>query len=52
MTHIEPFLKNDKNVLVVAHGNSLRALPMYIENINEDKIAEIEIATCVPIFFI
>ncbi len=39
---ILPLLKEGKNILVVAHGNSLRALMKYIENISDDGIADIE----------
>jgi 2,3-bisphosphoglycerate-dependent phosphoglycerate mutase len=35
-------------VLVVAHGNSIRALRMVLENIGEDEIADIEIPTGIP----
>ncbi|HVT01082.1 MAG TPA: 2,3-bisphosphoglycerate-dependent phosphoglycerate mutase [Patescibacteria group bacterium] len=42
---IEPKLKEGKNVLIAAHGNSLRALVKYLENIPDDKIAELEIGT-------
>ena len=48
---IEPDLKAGKNILVVAHGNSLRALMMYIENISEDEIVKLEIPTGVPIVY-
>lgn len=43
--HILPQLKSGKNILVAASGNSLRALVKYLENIPEDKIAELEITT-------
>ena len=43
--HILPDLKAGKNVLVVAHGNSLRALIKHIENIHEDDIAQVELET-------
>ena len=36
------------NVLVTAHGNSLRALVMYLEGISEADIAELNIPTGVP----
>ena len=36
-------LKDGKNVLVVAHGNSLRALAKYLENIPDDEISKLEI---------
>lgn len=44
-TQILPYLKNGKNVLVVAHGNSLRALVKYLENIPDNDISNLEIAT-------
>ena len=43
--NIKPLLLEGKNLLVVAHGNSLRALVKHLENIPEDKIAELEIGT-------
>jgi len=43
-----PLLADGKNVLVVAHGNSLRALAMHLENITQDAIAEMNIPTGVP----
>ncbi len=45
---IEPELKLQKNILIVAHGNSLRALAMYLENISEQEIPRLNIPTCVP----
>ena len=45
---IEPQLRADKNILIVAHGNSLRALMMYLDDISETAIAEVNIATCIP----
>jgi 2,3-bisphosphoglycerate-dependent phosphoglycerate mutase len=38
-----PRLLENKNVLVVAHGNSLRALVKYIENISNENIANVEV---------
>jgi 2,3-bisphosphoglycerate-dependent phosphoglycerate mutase len=48
---IEPDLKAGKNILVVAHGNSLRALIMSIENISEKDILKLEIPTGAPIVY-
>ena len=48
---IKPFLKKKKNVLICAHGNSLRALVMHIEKISPKEIVRIEIATGEPIFY-
>jgi 2,3-bisphosphoglycerate-dependent phosphoglycerate mutase len=45
---IEPLLKKGENVLVVAHGNSLRALMMHLENISAEAIAEVNIPTGIP----
>jgi 2,3-bisphosphoglycerate-dependent phosphoglycerate mutase len=41
-------LKKGKNVLIVAHGNSLRALMMHLENISPQDIVEINIPTGMP----
>ncbi|MEX8546017.1 MAG: 2,3-diphosphoglycerate-dependent phosphoglycerate mutase [Mucilaginibacter sp.] len=46
--HIEPLLQQGKNVLIVAHGNSLRALMMHLENISPAAIVHIELLTGVP----
>lgn len=40
---ILPKLKEGKNVLVTAHGNSLRALTKYLENIDDENISKLEI---------
>ena len=45
LAEIEPKLKAGKTILIVAHGNSLRALVMYLEAISEKYIADFEIAT-------
>ena len=41
----------DKNVLISAHGNSLRALDKYLDSISEKDIVKLEIATGEPIFY-
>lgn len=45
---IAPHLVNGENVLISAHGNSLRALMMYLENITSESISHINIPTGVP----
>lgn len=45
---VVPQLRADMNVLVTAHGNSLRALVMYLESISQADIAELNIPTGVP----
>lgn len=44
-TEILPKLEKGENVLVVAHGNSLRALVKYLENITDADIEHLDIAT-------
>ncbi|KRN12447.1 phosphoglyceromutase [Fructilactobacillus fructivorans] len=49
--HIAPKLLDNKNVIVAAHGNSLRALTKYIEGISDEDIMNVEIATGQPIVY-
>ena len=49
--NILPHLTDGKNILVSAHGNSLRALVKLIENISENDIVKLEIATGQPIIY-
>lgn len=44
-TQILPDIESGKNVLVVAHGNSLRALVKYLENISDKDVENLEIST-------
>lgn len=45
---IEPELKKGKNILISAHGNSLRALIMFLEKLTPKEILETEIPTGTP----
>lgn len=45
---IVPLIKAGKHVLIVAHGNSLRALMKHLDNISEEDIAHIELPTGSP----
>ncbi len=47
--HIAPDLRAGKNVLIAAHGNSLRALVKMLDNISEDEITQFNIPTGIPI---
>lgn len=51
-SHIHPLLIRGQNVLIVAHGNSLRALIMYLEQLSPVEILKREIATGEPITYI
>jgi 2,3-bisphosphoglycerate-dependent phosphoglycerate mutase len=45
---IVPLLKAGKNIIIAAHGNSLRALIMYLEKLTPEQILKVEIPTGVP----
>jgi len=45
---IEPELRKGKNILISAHGNSLRALIMYLEKLSPEQILQTEIPTGSP----
>ena len=44
-------VKEDKNILVSAHGNSLRSIVMFIENLSKEEVLKLEIQTGSPIVF-
>ena len=48
---IAPKLLDGKNVIIAAHGNSLRALSKYIEDISDEDIMGLEMATGQPVVY-
>ncbi|HEX7357687.1 MAG TPA: 2,3-diphosphoglycerate-dependent phosphoglycerate mutase [Ignavibacteriaceae bacterium] len=48
---IAPMVKSGKRVLITAHGNSLRALVKYLDNIPEKEIVELNIPTGIPLVY-
>ena len=48
---IAPQIKAGKNVLIVAHGNSLRALIKYLDNVSEQDILGLNIPTAQPLVY-
>ena len=48
---IAPMVKAGKSVIIAAHGNSLRALVKYLDNISEDEIVKLNIPTGVPLVY-
>lgn len=48
---IVPQLKAGKNILIVAHGNSLRALIKYLDKISDQEIVDLNIPTGVPLVY-
>jgi 2,3-bisphosphoglycerate-dependent phosphoglycerate mutase len=45
---IVPYLKQGKNVLVAAHGNSLRSIVMFLDKLTEQQVLELNLDTGVP----
>jgi 2,3-bisphosphoglycerate-dependent phosphoglycerate mutase len=48
---IAPTLKSEKHVIVSAHGNSLRALVKYLDNISDDEVVNLNIPTGIPLIY-
>jgi len=48
---IAPEIRSGKRVLIAAHGNSLRALVKYLDNISEKDIVELNIPTGMPLVY-
>lgn len=48
---LAPEIKSGKRVLIVAHGNSIRALVKYLDNISESEITELNIPTGLPLVY-
>ena len=48
---IAPELKDGKNVLIAAHGNSLRALVKMLDNVSDDEITGFNIPTGIPLAY-
>ncbi|MDB5009892.1 MAG: 2,3-bisphosphoglycerate-dependent phosphoglycerate mutase, partial [Mucilaginibacter sp.] len=45
---IVPEIRKGQKVIICAHGNSLRALIKYIDNLNDEEVTQLEIPTAVP----
>ena len=50
-SRIAPELRSGRNVLVAAHGNSLRAMVKMLDNVSEGEITELNIPTGVPLLY-
>lgn len=48
---ISPLIKDGKKVLIVAHGNSLRALVKHLDRVSEEEIVSLNIPTGVPLVY-
>ncbi len=49
--HVAPALERGENVLVAAHGNSLRSIVMDLEKLTREQVLELNLATGVPILY-
>jgi len=50
-SRIVPELRQDKNVLIVAHGNSLRALVKYLDGMSDEDVVALNIPTGIPLLY-
>lgn len=48
---IEPNLSSQKRVIIVAHGNTLRALVKYLDGISDEEIVKLDIPTGIPLVY-
>ena len=48
---IEPSLKEGKKIIVVAHGNSLRAMVKHLTGMDDNEIMQFELMTAAPFVF-
>jgi 2,3-bisphosphoglycerate-dependent phosphoglycerate mutase len=48
---VEPYLRRQKRIIIVAHGNTLRALVKYLDGVSEEDIVKLEIPTGIPLVY-
>ncbi|MFX1357183.1 MAG: 2,3-diphosphoglycerate-dependent phosphoglycerate mutase [Promethearchaeota archaeon] len=48
---LAPMIKEGKRVLISAHGNSLRALVKYLDNLSEEDVINLDIPTGIPLIY-
>lgn len=48
---IEPMVNAGKNILIAAHGNSLRSLVMFLDNLTREEVLQLNIPTGVPLVY-
>ncbi|KAD2041406.1 hypothetical protein E3N88_41975 [Mikania micrantha] len=49
---IEPQLREGKNVMIAAHGNSLRSIIMYLDKLTSQEVISLELSTGIPMLYI
>ncbi|XP_073143014.1 2,3-bisphosphoglycerate-dependent phosphoglycerate mutase 1-like [Henckelia pumila] len=50
--NIEPQLLSGKNVMIAAHGNSLRSIIMYLDKLTSQEVISLELSTGIPMLYI
>jgi 2,3-bisphosphoglycerate-dependent phosphoglycerate mutase len=50
-TKILPEIEGGKNILIVAHGNSLRSIVMYLDKLTKEQVLELNIPTGTPLVY-
>jgi 2,3-bisphosphoglycerate-dependent phosphoglycerate mutase len=50
-THIVPHLEKGQNVLIAAHGNSLRSIIMELDGLTKEEVVNLELATGDPVIY-
>ncbi|MFA5931668.1 MAG: 2,3-diphosphoglycerate-dependent phosphoglycerate mutase [archaeon] len=50
-SEIVPMIKSNKKILITAHGNSIRAIVKYLDNVSEKEIIELNIPTGIPLVY-
>jgi 2,3-bisphosphoglycerate-dependent phosphoglycerate mutase len=48
---IVPAIKTNRNIIIAAHGNSLRALVKHLDNISDEEILKLNIPTGLPLIY-
>ena len=48
---ISPVIRSEKKVIIAAHGNSLRALVKYLDNVSDKEIVSLNIPTGIPLIY-
>lgn len=48
---VVPYLEKGKNVFISAHGNSLRAIIMYLDHLTKEQVVKLELATGLPVIY-
>jgi len=49
--HIKPYVLKEETILIAAHGNSLRALVMQLEQLSKEQVLELNIPTGAPLLY-